>query len=142
MLAPFEAEYGSDIVGSTIVRVRGYMRVYDPELTADDLIQVRSTLRIGNQNEVVRGPDANDNAFDPDSAWLDYFMFEPFTINTTSTASESYDLTGRMIDVKSSRKLEELNQSLIHEVSGKGTGNAAALSFVYVDDLSILIMLP
>lgn len=139
ILSSFETIYGAQLLGATIMRVRGRMGVAG---VSTEGVAIRATMRIGSQNEVVRGPNANDNAFDSNAVSLDYFMFEPFLCNTAAgaTLTNGNDIHGRMIDVRSHRKLEELNQSLILDYSSVGLG-VAVQNITMVHDLSILVAL-
>lgn len=130
------------MLGATIVRVRGFMQVRDVDLPTGEQLYVRAGMYIGNQNELTRGPDANDSAYDTESAWKDWFLFEPFFLaDETETAHANSPLTGRMIDVRSSRKLEELNQTVIFDISGRNFAAAGATTAALHWDLSMLLML-
>lgn len=122
-----------------MVRIRGQALHIDP--AAGDIIHSRLTVYVGDNNDVQRGPNANDNSFDSLSENRDYFVFEPFIAGTTG-GTIGTDQLGRAIDVRSSRKLEELNQTLVIDWSTVGVQNPANVTSIVHVDLSILLMLP
>lgn len=103
---------------------------------------VRAGLYIGDANDIVRGPNANDNAFDTNSVGKDYFGFEPF-FAPGSQASDNVvsgsDPVARMIDIRAMRKLEEVSQRLVLDISST---SAVVQTSAFSADLSVLIMLP
>lgn len=143
-LLNFEQSLGSSLVGSTIIRVRGYMSFSDPDRVAGVIVPARATLYVGNNNEVTRGPNANDNAFDDLSENRDFFLFEPFLVDNSNVDEQTgqTELYSRLIDVKSSRKIEELNQTVVLDASAGAVNAAAAGTLAFNFDLSMLMMLP
>lgn len=101
-------------------------------------------MYVGNNNEVTRGPNANDNAFDNLSQNKDYFLFEPFLVDNSNVDAQTggTDTYSRIIDVKSSRKIEELNQTVILDASAMSPNAVDAGSLAFNFDLSLLLMLP
>lgn len=144
LLSAFEASLGASPIGATVVRTRGYMTVTDVDPVANAVIAFRATAYVGNNNEVERGPDSNDNSFDQLSENKDYFLFEPFIFPETESVAQwgGGDPTTRMIDVKSSRKIEELNQTIILDVSADSPNLAQTSNTGFHFDLSLLLMLP
>lgn len=145
LLSAFEASLGASPIGATVVRTRGYMAVSDTDPVANAVIAFRATAYVGNNNEVQRGPDTNDNSFDQLSENKDYFLFEPFLLDasgTSTTYTGGSDPVSRMVDIKSSRKIEELNQTLILDVSADSPNLAATSNTAFHFDLSLLLMLP
>lgn len=139
LLTAFETAYGAQLIGCTVVRVRGLITF--PGVLAADTVIYRSTLHIGTQQEAARATVAADNAFDAQSATQDYMMFEPFVGPTNTNGLDGHASQGRVIDVKSSRKLEELNQSLIYTVSARSLGaNVGTTTSTF--DFSVGLMLP
>lgn len=139
VLGPFETQYGAQLLGATVMRTRGYLGISG--LSTTSIQFVRFCMYVGNANDIVRGPNANDNAFDVNSAWKDYMLVEPFiSPNSAVNGIQTSDVFIRTIDNRSKRKLEELDQSLILDVSGRS--GAAADSFTFVADLSVLVALP
>lgn len=142
LLALFETEYGADVLGATIVRVRGWAALRDPDLAAGEHVYARAVAFIGSQNDIARGSDNEDSPFATESAWKDYFFFEPFFLPDDTETAHLGVTAQRIIDVKSSRKLEELNQTLVMDVAGRNFAAAAASNAAFHADLSILLMLP
>lgn len=139
VLAGFEASYGASPIGATVVRCRGQMLQIDS--ATGDIIHTRLTMYVGDNNDVQRGPNANDNSFDQLSENRDFFFFEPFIFGTTG-GTVGTDQLGRSLDVRSSRKLEELNQTLVLDYSAAGVNNPAIVPVIMNLDISLLLMLP
>ncbi len=143
-LLEFEQSLGASTVGATVVRTRGYISLSDPDRVAAVIAAARVTMYVGNNNEVTRGPNANDNAFDNLSQNKDYFLFEPFLVDNSNVDAQTggTDTYSRIIDVKSSRKIEELNQTVILDASAMSPNAVDAGSLAFNFDLSLLLMLP
>lgn len=133
-LGQFEASLGASVIGTTVVRTRGYIACGP---SAAEAVAIRATAYVGEDADFPVG--VNDNAFGELAQNRDYFLYEPFVVTPTETAA-STDVSKRLIDVKSSRKIEELNQTIFLELSGL-TETATDQSLVQVD-LSMLLMLP
>jgi len=142
ILGNFKLVYGASPVGVTIARVRGIIAL-PSATTVTAVAAMRFTLHVGDPRDVT-APGVADNAFADAAAYDDYMMFEPF-VDYQSTAGPAgnvlagSDVGARMIDVRSSRKLEELDQTLIFKASGN---SSVATSQTYWVDLSVLLMLP
>lgn len=138
-LAPFVAAYGASLIGCTVARVRGICNYTGINAAAQGCTV---TAFIGDSNDIIRGPNANDNYYDSNSRGKDYFLVEPFV--GPSTASDvrlsPTDLQGRVIDVRAMRKLDEVSQRLIIDVSP--ISSALSNNNTFSLDLSILLMLP
>lgn len=140
LLAPFVTAYGAALIGCTVVRIRGFLQCN--ETAAGNGSLVRFGFYIGDANDIVRGPNANDNAFDSNSVGKDYFGFEPFAAPSPAAPDNTLlgtDTVARMIDIRAMRKLEEVSQRLILDVSLSST---TANIVTFSGDLSILLMLP
>lgn len=135
-LAPFEASLGASTIGVTVVRTRGYIAV---GATAAEILQIRATMYVG--EDADNTPDSDDNSFSDVAQNRDYFLYEPFVAFPAQETPNTTDVSRRMIDVKSSRKIEELNQTLFLEFSAINNGAGIDQSLV-VGDLSLLLMLP
>lgn len=137
LLTNFAARYGADPLGVTITRIRGIMGMYvGPPGTAIQLGRVG--IRVGAEGEVA------STEFNPSTngEYLDWMSFEPFYVIPAGTATDSVEGTNvcaRVVDVKSSRKLEELDQSLFLYAGITGATIQAVTLFY---DLSIGLMLP
>lgn len=139
LLSAFETAYGAQLIGCTVVRVRGVVAVLGA--AGADTVLYRATLHIGTQQEAARATVAADSAYDAQSASHDYMMFEPFIGATAANGVDGSMAQARMIDVKSARKLEELNQSLIFTVSARSLGAAVGVTTTAFD-FSVGIKLP
>ena len=118
------------------MRIRGYIWCLGINAVRQ---QVRAVMWIGDSNDAVRAPNANDNPFDDISSSKDFFGVYPLL--TSSVVEEQLmPITGAMVDVKSSRKLEELNQVLLVDIGAKSTAGVSNVTVAY--DLSVLIALP
>lgn len=143
-MGPFEAAYGAQLIGCTIMRVRGLF-VTQTEVNGHLAIS-RLTLHVGPQEDLSRPLLPQDNAYDPASQELDYMMVEPFVspifdTQTTVQIPGNAPATQRIIDVRARRKLEELNQSLLLRYSAR-SDIAIAGGVLGTYDLSVLVALP
>lgn len=133
LLAGFRALPGATHLGATVMRVRGYIvpEIVDPQPN-EDLV---AGLRIDTWDQPV---DTNDVSpyMGPDEDWMGWFPY----LNPAGFPS---DVTGNVyaspfaVDVKSNRKLEELNETLW--LFGSGPGGTSA---TYIFNLSIGLKLP
>jgi len=132
LLAQFEAAYGANLLGATITRIRGYI-VAGNNISPTATGQLTVGVRIGADSEV--SADNNDPVTQP---YLDWMLWEPFVYQSLPADRQTSDSVAlsREIDVKSQRKLEELNQELAVWIAAAGT------SFAYSWNLSIGIKLP
>lgn len=141
LLAPFEAAYGAQLLGCTISRIRG--NLVNVQATNALLLQERVTFHVTDQNDTVRPLTGGDNAYDVAAGSLDYFGFYPLVAPldsaTTTALVPGTEPCSLMIDIRSSRKITELNQSLVMRLSTKA---AQALQCSVAYDLSILVTLP
>lgn len=139
----FEQSLGASTIGATVVRTRGVFAVGTAGAN-DAIINIRLTAYVGDNNDVQRGPNANDNSFDLLSQNRDFFIFEPFLVvgDAFFTDIAPSDPTSRMIDVKSSRKIEELNQTVVMDISAFSPDATTAQAVTFHGDLSMLLMLP
>lgn len=139
-LSTFVAELGAAPIGCTVVRVRGIMGIDQLQAATAN---VTAVMFIGDGNDITRGPNANDNYYDTSSTGKDYFLVEPFVSPAVSVAADAHlsgtDVVARMIDVKSSRKLEEVSQRLVLDFSAQAVAVSTQQAFF---DLSVLLMLP
>lgn len=131
LLSDFETLYGAQLIGCTIVRIRGLIGVR-PVTAASSFNSVRAAVQVepnpSGAPVVADGPYGGEHN--------DWMLFEPF--HTASGVGNS-EVDGRVIDVRSSRKLEELNQGLFLYFGTRST-NTSAVDVVF--DLSIGIKLP
>jgi len=142
-LLNFEQSLGASTVGVTVRRTRGYFVCYDTDQDAAAIEQVRFTAYVGDNNDIDRGANANDNSYDDLSENRDFYLFEPFILPPVSVSNAGLEATqGRVIDNRSSRKIEELNQTIIYDVSAFSPNSAAEGTLGFSFDLSMLLALP
>lgn len=127
LLSEFRDMPGATHLGATVMRVRGW--VFPQIVDAPPVNEEIAGLRVDTWDQPV---DTNNvSPFQgPDEDWMAWFPY----LNPTSTA----DITGNVyaspfaVDVKSNRKLEELNQTLW--LFGSGVAGATV---TYIYNLSI-----
>lgn len=139
LLANFEAIYGAQLIGTTIMRVRGIMGVIPTSAyPAAGQSFIRATINVDDAGYTQQ---TTDSAFSTTGTYKDYMLFEPFFVTGSSAPSGvSTDLQQRVIDVRSRRKLDELNQSLY--LQWHPSHSVAASTTVATWDLSLLVALP
>lgn len=130
LLAGFVARYGADPVGCTVARIRGFLVVNSTVAN----YPVTVAARVGTEGEVA----ATD--FNPMTAgeYNDWMMYEPM-LAPLAAREPVQDVSARIVDVKSSRKLEELDETLFL-YAGTDSATAATVSLFF--NLSVLLMLP
>lgn len=133
LLSSFEAALSSSLIGCTIMRMRGALWVQQGSAggVASNIV---FAARVGDFTELTGGSTADQN---PCTAASDWFMYEPMAHRTA--ASYGDDLSGRLVDVRSHRKLDELGQSLLLFAGGDAAA-ASTVNFGFA--LSILVALP
>ena len=126
ILSQFQTAYGADPIGATIRRIRGNITMRGG--TAGN--SVRAVLGIGVFNGVATiSPTINPH--------LDWMYWKQIYVEPP-LATEFSVLNNMEIDVKSSRKMEELGQDLYLAISN--THPTDGLSYAYAT--STLILLP
>lgn len=138
VLDEFVTAYGAALIGSTVVRVRGFIACVSAP--AGVAVAYAVVGFIGDANDIVRGPNANDNFFDSNATGKDYFIVEPFFLpGSASTAVLGTEISARLVDDRAARKLDEVSQRFVIDVSG--TAGAVTATTVQLN-LSVLLMLP
>lgn len=136
LLANFRAQPGATHLGATITRIRGY--VYpDPDEAVPVFNRGVVGFRVDSWNEDPLDLD-NSPFAQPDEdwmGWLPYFYEIGPTLPTFATWNTEASVFA--VDIKSQRKLEELNQTLWMFYSAPATG-----AITYNWDLSIGLKLP
>ncbi len=130
MLQELRDKMGADLVGATIVRVRGLVSVHTAVTTnvggalLGGIIQTDVSTAVDPANE---GPNAKPFA--------DWFLWEPFY----EFAHQGGVGTERMLDVKSSRRVEELDEEAFLYIAAppSNTGDVNVVA-----NLSIGLKLP
>lgn len=132
LLTQFEGAYGADLLGATVMRVRG-------QYFADMASFLAGPGAVGHLTAGIRtyaeplDPDEETPADTPHADWMSY---EPFIC--AITGDPFYASDRRTVDVQSSRKMEELGTGLLLAVSHNVSGVAIPFSY----DLSIGLKLP
>lgn len=126
-LLSFEASYGAQLLGCTILRVRADLYVESTVQSAGYLYG----LRVATADVVADLAPAPAQAPGsmPHADWMAYGLI---TAGATGGFSHSED-----VDVRSMRKLDELNQTLLLAVE-----NAGADAVTWAGQMSILVALP
>lgn len=153
LLDDFETRYSADLIGVTIMRIRGVMTA---GLVGDSDAQegygaIRVGVRVTDHADINQTDYSNDAMYDT-QAYADWMLFEPFMLDALG-AIASGDIAEatagsevRRIDVKSRRKLGELGETLELVAGRPVTGgvdppaNTMAVRLRW--DLSILVALP
>ena len=125
LLSDFEVAYGAQLIGSTVMRIRGVLSCYSVSAT------VYNTSRVGviveRQPVVLAGPYTQPHA--------DWMLYEPLV----SGPQNAFGPASRVIDVKSSRKIEEISDQLTMVVQADPLNVQTLIHYV---DLSIGVKLP
>lgn len=132
-MGPFNTRYGADLIGFTLVRMRGYMSATSTVAAGLPLV---AGVRLGTEGEVA-GTEFNPATLGANSDWMLYEPFVGFPDSGNAT-SQTYQ-SAREIDVKSSRKLDELDQTFFL-YAGTDSATAGTITFRY--HLSLLLMQP
>lgn len=152
-LQELETTYGAQLIGATIMRVRGVISATIAGTSDGDAF---SAFRIG-----MRVTDHADNAPQDYAigamytfqAHADWFLFEPFMLDNSgaSVAGEEVDTTAaseiRLVDVKARRKIQELDQTVEMVIGSPSPTGPITLPKASVNtrvrwDFSILVALP
>lgn len=111
LLAPFRAQPGATHLGATVMRIRGYVVPSDAFGTAGAAGNIG--MRIDSWNEDPADTD-NQPILQPDEDWLAWL---PWTTAANGGGNQLHvtwnqQASAWTVDIKSARKLEELNQTL------------------------------
>ena len=118
LMDDFNTRYGADLLGATVVRIRGGMQVRSTN-PGEELIWT-----------AIVQPDSGDPNIGPDegpiqNAFADWMMVEPFA---TSGPNADSVTAARLVDCQASRKMEELGESLFGYAAAPA-GNVGNLEF-------------
>lgn len=130
LLAGFETDYGANLIGSTVVRIRGLMSSRVTTSVSAVADELRVGVRVSNVNETAALGGPVDN---PHEDWM---LWEPFYAFAVGEGGGGVHLD-RVIDVRSMRKMDEINQQLTLFAE---SFTAAAHELVW--SLSVLLKLP
>ena len=121
LLADFQTTYGAQLIGCTVVRIRGWLKV-SSTLPEDEFVVVG--IRVITDTETL--PAAAGPIVDPHADWMYYDVLQEGSLDG-----------GRYFDVKAMRKIDELGQglSMIFEHAGATATNIDLV-------VSVLVALP
>lgn len=133
LLDDFNTRYGADLVGFTVVRMRGYMAVTSTVAACLPLVVGVHRASEGEVASTEFNPATNGE-------YLDWMLYEPFVgfPDGGNGAAQTY-MCAREIDVKASRRLDELDQTIMLYA---GTDSATAGTITLRYHLSLLLMQP
>lgn len=106
LLANFRAQPGATHLGATVTRIRGMII---PSVTPP--VGGVVGFRIDSWNEDILDPD-NAPTEQPDEDWLGWLPWQVNADSVQEAATWNPDASMWAVDIKSQRKLEELNQTL------------------------------
>lgn len=133
LLSSFEADYGANLIGATVTRIRGVIATGN-NISPAAQGQMTCAARISNDAEPVGAGTGGPY----DQPHLDWMMWEPFVYSLLPTNPATGDSPGlvRVVDVKAQRKLEEINEELTMWLQANQT------TFTVSWNLSIGLKLP
>lgn len=150
LLNDFQTQYGADLFGFTVTRIRGHISVQvagQPDVSSP--YNLSYGIRVDDESEITGGTDANQQdrlpANDPFADWM--YIRNLWAIAPGSTSVEPSPTTQLFqnrveIDIRSQRRLDELGQSLFQYVGVDGgvPDGFEAVNFYW--DLHILCKRP
>lgn len=137
LLADFQARYGADPLGCTLLRTRGIIATQSNSANG---VAFTVGVRVG-QDRDASLTDTEQNPM-TNGQYLDWLLYEPFVAGSGAGVTLPWngsDIVARVIDVKAKRKLEELDQTLILNA---GSSAALVTTASLVVNLSMLLALP
>lgn len=150
-LGQFEVDYGAQLLGATVMAVRGPVTATIVEPAASQTVEAFACARFAMRVIDVSDQDNNYDydAIYNDQAHADWFLWEPFCLHNSgiiSSLEEAEATSGseiRMLNNRSRRKIEELDQTIELHIGVPSTGSNHNNCFIHFFwDLSILIALP
>lgn len=146
LLSGFETAYGANLIGCTVMAIRGYLGFLGQSTVAGDHAFGRVGIKVTDQPQaLVAGSDSlYDTTSQSGGAHDDWMAFYPLFVSSTGAgqASPGWDGAGSSwarVDVQSRRRIDELGQALMLDVSLIAV---TGIDLVYAHDLSILVALP
>lgn len=109
LLSGFRALPGATHLGATIMRVRGY--VYPSIINGDPFEPAVAGLRVDTWDQDVT-TNLVSPFMGPDEDWMAWWPFLDFSAAGTDGVTGNAQADPYAVDVKSNRKLEELNETL------------------------------
>lgn len=141
LLSEFETAYGAQLIGCTITRIRGYFFAWGSNTTAEAQDAFRMGIRVTSGFLELNPLDQDNSPWNDD--WADWMAWEPYVTVPALAGAELLGpdtLVARQIDVRSKRRLDELNQRLVMLYGGNPAAPTITWGVGY--DLSIGIQLP
>lgn len=150
-LSQFEQEYGANLIGATVTRMRGV--IYPDQRGAGSAIHgvlsaaVEAREELFHLDGTVIGPDEVSDSGPLLSPHKDWFMYFPYFSPSTQSQMVSANATGSAMafDVRSNRKVEELGQTLHMYIDefhlGEDGGQAQRDGLTWIN-MSIGVKLP
>ena len=109
-LADFQADYGADLVGSTVIRVRGHVMA-TVDTTTPTFKKGVLAARVATQSTI---PVLSDTHGPEQDRGADWFWYQPLALTAGAELSGAGGPVQRIeVDVRSARKLEEVGQTII-----------------------------
>lgn len=127
LLIDFKNAYGADILGATIMRIRGVVRWDTGAIAENETQQGAMGVRVYTEPNIQTAVGVREN---PHADWM---LYEPFLGNQLDDEHQY-----RTIDAKANRKLEELGQGLLLSFQHNTVGVAAGVAW----NLSVGLKLP
>lgn len=119
ILDQFETEYGAQLLGATVMRIRGKIMFITPEVTNVNFAMAAGIIVDSDEN-IADGVD--------DGPWhaphKDWMAYEPVIFSGQDPTFQNYVWD---IDVKSNRKIEELGQGLALVFDNRSTGETGSI---------------
>lgn len=116
LLEQFQQDYGAQLIGSTVVRIRGYVMPFSGENFSGTATGINGIMVDSDNTDIT--PDATQNQPHnrPHEDWLAWMPWA-FTHGDVSSPMQSLATANSAaspwaVDVRSSRKIEELGQGL------------------------------
>lgn len=109
LLAPFRSQPGATHLGATIMRIRGY--IIPSDALGTSAAAGILGIRVDTWNEATAEP-ANQPVLQPNADWMAYLPWNVGVGTERMLTTWNQQASLWTLDVKSNRKLEELNQTL------------------------------
>lgn len=138
ILEDFEAEYGADLVGATVVRIRGIIALKPPADEGGAHVVIGAGIRTYGERNTPSNADNLASEPGPFSGpHADWMMYRPIYMADVIPYIEREV----EIDVKANRKIEELGQSLMISLE-QFPGSEATKAYDAFVNLSLGLKLP
>lgn len=150
LLADVKARFGGDVfVGATVMAVRGYLAPYVAQTAAlnSTSATMRTGIRVCNQADIggalATQQDQAPYGVNSEANWMGWFPVRMASAVVPTNATWNHQASEFGVDLGSSRKMEELGQTLGMFFDWRAQDEAEPPQFVVLDyDLSIGVKLP